>query len=54
MEKIINKFPNANEITDKLIVKSAQNCIKNAIDGIIKIKELSKYCITKKDYLNFF
>ena len=50
MEEIIKKLNNANEIEDKLIIESAQNCIErnNAIDGILKLKELSNGCITKK------
>ena len=56
MEEIIKKLNEATNITDELIKDSLNNCIKisNALDGILKLKELSKDCKTKFDYINFF
>ena len=56
MEEIIRKFNESNIITDEFIEESTQDCIKrnNALDGILKLKELAKHCKTKLDYINFF
>ena len=56
MEKIIKKLNESNDITDELIQDCSNHCIKinNALDGILKLRELAKDCNTKSDYIKFF
>lgn len=56
MEKIIEKFNGAKEVTDELIKNSSCRCIEknNALEGILKLKDMANNCKTKLDYINFF
>lgn len=56
MEEIIGKLNEASIVTEELINECSNTCIKtnNALDGIIKLKELAKECSTKSDYIKFF